>query len=246
MDQLKHSVRRLNRVLDQFPIGAISLDDSQPIEEKIQEAKKSLMRLNARWLILKAKHKQYIDAGQSHRANDDEAEEDMQSVISNTLINTKAIKLCLHSTTILSILNDKEGDEEDQKKLYTYMKKLFLLNDNVIAIQKTIEEESQVQLNLSFDCQKALFDYKNFLKEQEQLQSEKMQKTYPEIAKNKDKVEIMIRKINIMKKLIRNFVATSSNMIEDEPILLQSLEKHRELISVETIMKLSHINEERE
>lgn len=62
------------------------------------------------------------------------------------------------------------------------MSQLFTLNDNIMAIQKTIEEESQVQLDLKVECQKALSDHKNFLKEQEQLRSERLQKMYPKIV----------------------------------------------------------------
>jgi len=62
------------------------------------------------------------------------------------------------------------------------MNKLFTLNDSIMAIQETIEEAVQVQLDLKVECQKALFDYKNFLKEQEQLRSERLQKTYPGIV----------------------------------------------------------------
>lgn len=62
------------------------------------------------------------------------------------------------------------------------MNKLFTLNDNVMAIQKDIEKASQEQLDLKIECQKALFNHKNFLKEQERLQSERLQKTYPAIV----------------------------------------------------------------
>lgn len=59
-------------------------------------------------------------------------------------------------------------------------------------------------------------------------------------------MERTIRKINVMKKLIRSFVAVSNFMMESEPILLDMLENHRELINVETIMKMSQSNEERQ
>lgn len=62
------------------------------------------------------------------------------------------------------------------------MSQLFTLNDNIMAIHKTIKEASQVQLDLKVECQKALFDHKNFLKEQEQLRSERLQKTNPKIV----------------------------------------------------------------
>lgn len=63
------------------------------------------------------------------------------------------------------------------------MNKLFTLNDNVISIQQTIEKEFQTQLDLKIECQKALHDYKNFLKEQEEVRNKKLQKTYPDIVK---------------------------------------------------------------
>lgn len=57
--------------------------------------------------------------------------------------------------------------------------------------------------------------------------------------RNKARMEKTIRKINIMKKLIRNFIAVSSHMLKKEPLLLEMLKNHRELINVETIMKMS-------
>lgn len=187
---------------------------------------------------------EYIDDG--HREESENEIGDMQSAVSDTLINDKTVRLCLHSTTILSILGNKEGNAEDRKKLYTYMSKLFTLNDNVMATQEAIEEASQVQLDLKVECQKALFDHKKFLTEQEQLRSQRLQKTHPGIVENKDRMERTIRKINIMKKLIRSFVAVSNFMMDSGPILLDMLENHRELINVETIMKMSQSNEERQ
>lgn len=62
------------------------------------------------------------------------------------------------------------------------MSKLFAFNDSIMAIQKAIERESRLQLDLKIECQKALFDYKNFLKEQERIRSERLQETNPEIV----------------------------------------------------------------
>lgn len=62
------------------------------------------------------------------------------------------------------------------------MSKLFTLNDSAMATQDAIEEASRVQLDLKVECQKALFNHKNFLKEQEQLRSERLQKMYPGTA----------------------------------------------------------------
>lgn len=63
------------------------------------------------------------------------------------------------------------------------MKKLFTLNDKIMTVQKNLERASEVQLNLKIECQKALFNYKDFLKEQEQIRSKRLQKKYPEIVK---------------------------------------------------------------
>lgn len=140
LDELERAVTRLRAVIDGFPIGAVSLDDFKPVEEKIWETRESLMRLNVRSLLLRAKHKrtsksprtlsngfplrdfylnsrlftEYIDDGR--RGNGDENNGGtLQNVVNDTLINARAVKLCLHSTTILSILSEKEGDEEDRK-----------------------------------------------------------------------------------------------------------------------------------
>lgn len=140
-DELERSVRNLNVVLDEFPIGAISLDDFKPIGEKIRAARESLMRLNARLLLLKAKSKRtslrsrgtaHISNGRSEMhhvtfavyavAEDGKARQPvgeigdlLQRAVSDTLLNASAVKLCLHSTTILSVLGNKEGDAEDRK-----------------------------------------------------------------------------------------------------------------------------------
>ncbi|EGI57173.1 PREDICTED: uncharacterized protein LOC105153940 [Acromyrmex echinatior] len=244
LDQLEQSAKQLNAVLNEFPIAAVSLDDFRPIEEKVHTTRKSLIPLNARLLMLKAKYKQYVDDRRSE--SEDEVGNTLQNVVSDMLLNTKAVKLCLHSTTILSMLSNKEGTAEDQKKLNTYMSKLFTLNDNIMATQEAIEKASQVQLDLKIECQKAVFEHTKFLKEQEQMRSERLQKTNPEIVQTKNQLEKYIRNINIIKKLIRNFIAVSSHMLEKKPILLKMLENHRDLINIETIVKMSQSNEENE
>ncbi|XP_029674410.1 uncharacterized protein LOC115242328 [Formica exsecta] len=241
LDELEQSVKSLNAVLNKFPIGAISLNDFKPVKEKIQTARESLMHLNARLLMLQAKYKQYTDDGR-RRHEEESVGVALQNVTSDTLINAKAIKLCLHSATILSILSNKEGDVEDQNKLFAYMSKLLAFNDSIMTIHEAIEKGSRLQLDLKVECHQALFDYKNFLKEQERIRSERLQETYPEIVQRKNKMEKTLRKINIMKKLIRNFIASSRYMLVKQPILLEMLEKHRELINVETIVKMSQNN----
>lgn len=48
-----------------------------------------------------------------------------------------------------------------------------------------------------------------------------------------------INKINIMKKLITNLIATSGELLMKKPFLLKMLEKHAELINEETIRKIT-------
>lgn len=56
-DNLEQCVTSLNEAVNEFPIGAISLEDYKPIEKKIQITRESLMRLNARLLMLRTKYK---------------------------------------------------------------------------------------------------------------------------------------------------------------------------------------------
>lgn len=47
-----------------------------------------------------------------------------------------------------------------------------------------------------------------------------------------------INKINIIKKLITNFIATSGKLLMKRPFLLEMLEKHAEIINEETMRKI--------
>lgn len=59
-DLLEQSVIKLHDAVNQFPIGAISLDDFKSVEEKIQTARRSLMHLNGRLLMLKTRCKSTV------------------------------------------------------------------------------------------------------------------------------------------------------------------------------------------
>ncbi|KYN05209.1 hypothetical protein ALC62_03882 [Cyphomyrmex costatus] len=246
LDQMEQSVKQLNTAINEFQIGAISLNELRPIEEKVYTIRKSLMPLNARLLMLEANYKQREHADDTHSESQDKVKSTLQNVTSDTLLNAKAAKLCIHSSTILSILSNKEGTAEDQKKINTYMRELFTLNDKIMDVQNAIEEASQVQLDLKVKCQKALFEHRKFLKEQEQLRSERLQKTDPGIVETQHKMEMTIRKINVIKKIIRSFIAMSSHLLMEEPILVEMLENHRELLNMKTIVKMSQSNEERQ
>lgn len=66
------------------------------------------------------------------------------------------------------------------------------------------------------------------------------------IFRNKEKTNKTIRNINLMKKLIVNFIAASNHMLFKEPFLVKMLEEHRELINIETVSKMSQNNSENE
>ena len=52
-----------------------------------------------------------------------------------------------------------------------------------------------------------------------------------------------LQKVNVMKKLILNFIASSGTLLREEPILLEMLEKHRDIVSLETISNMIQNNE---
>lgn len=63
-------------------------------------------------------------------------------------------------------------------------------------------------------------------------------------SRNKKKMQHTLRKINIIKHLIRTFIAASDDLLEEEPALLEILSNHRELIDVETIVKMCQNDED--
>lgn len=108
-DNLENAVLSLNKSVSNFPIGAISLDDFKPTEEKIRDTRKSLKRLTARLLLLKAKTKFVME----HEEPKDEIErtiEDLQTATVRLLQNDRTFKLVSHSYTIQDILAGKQGD----------------------------------------------------------------------------------------------------------------------------------------
>lgn len=108
-DNLENAVLSLNKSVSNFPIGAVSLDDFKPTEEKINDLRKSLKRLTARLLLLKAKTKFIME----NEEPEDEMEntiEDLQTATVRSLQNDRTFKLISHSYTIQDILSGKQGD----------------------------------------------------------------------------------------------------------------------------------------
>ena len=193
-----------------------------------------------------------LEAQTEYQAEDEPTEDavatvtNLHNATANPLINNQGIKLCLHSYGLQAILSGKEGNEEMQKKIYACMTNLFSLNDDILSLQKAIDEATEKQLNLTIQCQNSLSEYKNFLKEQEEKRSKKLEETHPDIARDKDKIQKTLQKINVMKKLIINFTAAANHMLSVEPHFVEMLENHRELVNTETILKMSRSNVEAE
>ncbi|XP_076760620.1 uncharacterized protein LOC143429096 [Xylocopa sonorina] len=234
---LTDSIICLSKSISNFPVGAVSLDDLKPIEDRIRNMRESLKVLNAKLLILKAQYE--------YQTTTEEPEEDAEDTVTKlydetakTLITNAAVKLCVHSYTIQAILTGREGDQDMQKKIYVCMKKLFSLNDSILSVQEELESALKEELELKIKAQHGLLDYSKFLKEQEIIRNKELQKTNPEVARNKEKTNNTLRRINLMKKLIVNFIAASSNMLSENPFLINMLDDHRELLTIDTILSI--------
>ncbi|KAK2575414.1 hypothetical protein KPH14_008327 [Odynerus spinipes] len=228
----------------EFSVGAVSLDDYRPVNEKIQIMRETLRRLNARVLMLKIKR----DTKSSDEMPTESIEDTYQRLqedTARTIINNNAIKQCLLSSAIGDVMSNKTHVDINEK-MYDHLKKLFMLNDAILSTQYSIQTALQKQLDLKIQCQKEIFNYHKFLKEQDEQRKQKLQKTNPKIAKNKEKMMKDIRKINIIKKLITNLIATSGKLLEEEPLLLEMLEKHAQLINEETIIRLTETDNKNE
>ncbi|XP_043253261.1 uncharacterized protein LOC122397871 [Colletes gigas] len=245
-ENLSRAIKSLNKSVSNFPVGAVSLDDYTPIEERISNMRELLQFLNARLIMLKTHH----ESATASNATDNEFEEDMEHTIThlheetaNFHITNKAFKLCLHTEATQAILEAKDDDQNMQKKICALLCQLYILNDKSMLLQAAIEDSLQKQLDLKIQCQNALFDYQKFLKTEEDLLSQKLQETNPEVAQNKKKAMMLLQKINLMKKLIVNLIPPSNKLI-DKPFLLDLLADHRDLITMEGILKKSQSNKE--
>ncbi|XP_076640814.1 uncharacterized protein LOC143352338 isoform X1 [Halictus rubicundus] len=264
--RLRDAVAKLHQSVSNFRVGAVSLDDYKPTEDRIKNMRDTLTQLNARLLMLKAhdtfrmclnysNNKEqfsiysiiyFVVVGNTEILEENIADSatKLHNATSDSLLNNKAIKICLHSYTIQSILAGNEGDKEKQMKINACMHTLFTINDEMLTIQKEIDKAVQKQLDLKIECQNMLFEHKKFLEEQEEVRNKRLQEKNPEIARNKKKLIEKVDKINIMKKLIVNFIAASSHLLMKESMLVEMLEKHRDLVNIDTILKMAQSSAE--
>ncbi|XP_078049129.1 uncharacterized protein LOC144476281 [Augochlora pura] len=239
-ENLENAIEKLRKSVNNFRLGAISLDDYKPVEDKIKIIYNNLTQLNARVLMLKAYHR-FIE---TEGVQEEDAATKCSEAASNCHLNNLAIKSCLHSYTITNILGGKQGGPDMQKKMFGYLCKLYSINDELMMLQKEIDEALEKQLDLQIECQDMIYDHKKFLEVQEERWNKKLQETNPEVARIKKKLIQRIDKVNIMKKLIVNFIAASNQLLMKKPILVDMLEKHRDLIDIDTVMKMVQNNAE--
>lgn len=135
---LDAAINSLHKSIANFPVGAISIHDYKPTEEKIKDIRESLVALNAKMLALRAKaearecpmkkkkKKQFPSsslAASSHlnvsierpsealNAIDDELHMELQERIAHCTINKLAIASCLQTSEIQEILENSEDNE---------------------------------------------------------------------------------------------------------------------------------------
>ncbi|XP_033220522.1 uncharacterized protein LOC117175087 [Belonocnema kinseyi] len=236
-ERLSRALEMLGRKVKEFPIGAISIDDFMPVEDKIRKLRTTLKEMDARSLSLKAAIRK-SRVRQVAERDINETLEKLNEETSNYIINEKTINLCLEADAIENMIYGGQINPENQEKLYVIPTKLYSLTDEGLSLQKEIKELMQKQLFLKIEAQNRAQEYRDFLQQQEELRIENLQKSNPVMAQYKKKMERTIRKINVMKKLIINFIASSGILLREKPILLEMLEKHRDIVSLETISNM--------
>ncbi|XP_066597042.1 uncharacterized protein [Prorops nasuta] len=242
LDNLENILIDFNESVTTFPIRATILEDLKPLEKKIETTRGSLKHLNRRLLLSGARERIYHQNNQP--LNKNEIQKKLEEVTAEYLTNEKAIYLCLHGQAIQEILIQKEKNLQYYKKVKLCMQELFILNGKVFKLQSSIEEALMDKFQLQIQCQQLILEYHQFLKRQENLKAQKLQETNPNIAKKKEKIQKTIAKINLMKKLIKKFIAACGNSLMDNPYLIDMLVQHKNLLTLEAVLKLSESNKE--
>ncbi|XP_017876903.1 uncharacterized protein LOC108623108 [Ceratina calcarata] len=243
-EELNNAVAALKNTVLNFKFGAASLDDFKTDEEKFEDMRERLKHLNARLVLHKAQSDFQIRTQREPEKTVIQTVKNMHENAAISLINNLAVKLCLHSYNVQAILSGVEGDQDARKQIYACMSKIFGISEGILAVQQELEAERQKQLNLKIECQTALADYHDFLKEQEEIHSQRLQETNPEILRNKEKTQTTVKRICLMQKLITNFIAASNHLLLDVPLMIKMLEDHREMYTMEIISKIAHAERE--
>ncbi|XP_014211132.1 uncharacterized protein LOC106641279 [Copidosoma floridanum] len=238
IEELNEAVNDLKNAISQFPVGVNKLDDYMPVEEKIINLRNELKAIDARCLTLNA----ITDMGMSDELPQGDLNKALENLNFNTttyLINTKTLSQCLQSKAIQEIIYNDAGTKEIQSKIKICLSKLFLFNDKLLAKDETIKELKKKQYLLKLDCHNAIYDYQDFLKEKETRRNKKLKETHPDFIYNKEKIDRTISKINTMKKLITNLIASMSKELDEKEELVELLEKHKGLVNLEKITDMA-------
>lgn len=133
--ELERAVASLSKSIADFPVGAISLDDLKPTEEKIQDLRHSLKDLNARILMLRAKDgarefflfnidfavlradelRLCTSFSEKSSGVPEESEQEsydaLQDATAHWTINNKVVGACLQSSETVEILESSQDTE---------------------------------------------------------------------------------------------------------------------------------------
>lgn len=235
-DNLEKALNLLRKNIADFTVRAISFNDFKPVEEKIEIIRETLKRLRARVLALKVR-KSISESHNKPVRTVETSNEMLQNIIARKLISDNALKQCCQSIVIDEVMVLKTH-KEIYKQMYERMKELFLLNETILSLHNSITIAFKKQLDLKIQCQKEIINYRKFLKEQAELRNQRLQRTVPRVVRNRERLMTTMRRINSTKKFITNLIATSGKFLQ-EPFLIEMLEEHAELLTEETIIKIT-------
>ncbi|XP_011302552.1 uncharacterized protein [Fopius arisanus] len=238
-EQLERATALLRSTICNVPIGVVTLSDFKPTQEKIRDSRERIRALTARIKLLRAINDAKVTPNMPP-ANPKDLEKKMhQALSSHQLIKYEVFRGTVQSHAVENLLANDEISPELTSKLREVMAKLYSQNDKLIVLQEEIESLQAEERQLQADVAAGVIDFQTFLKEQEQIRNEKLAVSNPEIAKKKQKLNNLIKKINISRRLITNIISAVSTTIIDEPEMFRMLKEHRDIINVETIMEMA-------
>ncbi|XP_053596668.1 uncharacterized protein LOC106693805 [Microplitis demolitor] len=240
INKLKRSLFILNKSITEFPVAAVTLDDYKPIDEKIRELRESLKCLTARVKTLKIKMNLYS----TETPTEEEAPalvKNLQNHITHCVINDNAVTACYQSYAVQRALYNKNIDPDIHKKVKLLMSSIYNFNDSMLKYKTQLSGNLlDEELNLKDELYQMLIDYNEFLKIKEGIRNKKLAESNPEVAEKKAKALKLITKINMMKRLISNFISVASSLIRENPELKDILKRHRDLIDLDIIIDTKH------
>ncbi|XP_046621238.1 uncharacterized protein LOC124305662 isoform X1 [Neodiprion virginianus] len=240
LQQLTQALQALSKSVSNFHVGAVSTDDFKPIEEKIEDIRQILRKQKAHWILVNTKHNAHsVTEGNQDVGN---GFEDLHQAVGDLRIANSMVNVCLQSCTINDIVLKDKSPPEIKKQVKECLSRLFILSDKLISLNVSMTKALNEELNLKKECQESLLEHSQFLQTQKALRNARLQDANPEILRNKKKLETRLTKINIMKRLMTNMIATASEMLSQEPFLFEMMLKHRDIINIETIIEMAREN----